>query len=73
MSRVRASFATVWEFLVGDDWRIALGVLLAIALTALVAGFGLAAWWVMAAAVPLVLSLSLLRAARAATNARTSD
>ena len=54
----------MWRFVVGDDWRTALGAVLAIALTALVAGTGASAWWVMALAVPTLLALSIRRAAR---------
>jgi hypothetical protein len=49
----------VWEFIVGDDPIIALGVTLAIALTA-----AIAVWWVMPLAVAALLALSLRRAAR---------
>lgn len=54
----------VWAFVVGDDWLSALGVVLALAVTALVAGAGVAAWWVMPAATLALLALSLRRAAR---------
>ena len=53
-----------WEFVVGDDWRTALGVVLALGATALLAALGTAAWWFMPPAVILVLALSLRRAAR---------
>ena len=53
----------VWEFVVGDDWVVALGVIVALGVTAIVAAAGLAAWWIMALAVPLLLALSLRRAA----------
>jgi hypothetical protein len=52
-----------WEFVVGDDWVVALGVAVALGVTALVAAAGVAAWWIMALAVPLLLALSLRRAA----------
>jgi hypothetical protein len=48
---------------VGDDWRTAFGVLLALGMTAIFAAVGIAAWWVMVIAVPLLLWLSLRRAA----------
>jgi len=48
-----------WDFVVGDDWVAAAGVLVALALTAL-----LGAWWVLPPAVALILGLSLVRAAR---------
>jgi hypothetical protein len=53
----------VWEFVVGDDWVVALGVIVALGVTAIVAAAGVAAWWIMALAVPLLLALSLRRAA----------
>jgi hypothetical protein len=54
--------AGVWEFVVGDDWRTAAGVVLALAVTALLASAGVAAWWVMPLAVVALLALSLRRA-----------
>jgi len=67
MTRVRAFLAAVWEFVVGDDWRTAIGVALALALTALVASAGISAWWVMPLAVLGLLALSIRRAARGAS------
>jgi hypothetical protein len=54
----------VWDFVVGDDWITAVGVVAALGLTALIAGAGGAAWWVMPAAVIALLALSVRRAAR---------
>ena len=51
-----------WDFIVGDDWRVAVGVLLAFGVTALLATTSVPAWWVLPLAVALW--LSLLRAAR---------
>ncbi|HEY5342590.1 MAG TPA: hypothetical protein VIJ66_02915 [Solirubrobacteraceae bacterium] len=67
MSRVRGFAIGVWEFVVGDDLRAALGVVLALAFTALLAGGGISAWWVMPLAVIVLLALSLRRAARGAS------
>jgi hypothetical protein len=61
---LRSATSGVWEFVVGDDWRTALGVCGALALTALLAATGIAAWWVMPVAVPSLLWLSLRRFAR---------
>ncbi len=61
MTRVRRSLLAVWEFVVGDDWRTAIGVVLALALTALVAAAGVSAWWVMPLAVLGLLGLSICR------------
>ncbi|HEY5192720.1 MAG TPA: hypothetical protein VIJ39_02465 [Solirubrobacteraceae bacterium] len=66
MSRVRAFCLGVWDFIVGDDWRTALGVVLALGLTALIADASIAAWWVMPLAVLGLLALSIRRAARGA-------
>jgi hypothetical protein len=54
----------VWHFVVGDDWITAVGVVAALALTALIAHTGTVAWWVMPPAVVALLALSLHRAAR---------
>ncbi len=67
MTRGRVFLAAVWEFVVGDDWRTAIGVALAIALTALLASAGVSAWWVMPLAVLGLLALSIRRAARGAS------
>jgi hypothetical protein len=53
----------VWEFIAGDDWISAIGIVVALGITALVAGAGIAAWWIMPAAVVLLLAFSLKRAA----------
>jgi hypothetical protein len=63
MRRVELLLRFSWDFVVGDDWRIALGVVLAFAVTAAVAGAGLAAWWIPPAATIGLLSLSVWRAA----------
>jgi hypothetical protein len=55
----------IWEFIVGDDWRVALGVLLALAATAGLDGVGLAAWWVCPLASVAILYLSVRRVAAA--------
>jgi hypothetical protein len=53
-----------WDFVVGDDWRIAVGVVLALAATAALAASDVPAWWVLPASVTAVLYLSLRREAR---------
>ena len=55
-----------WDFIVGDDWLVAVLVVLAIGATALLATTSVAAWWLLPVAVPLVLWLSLRRAIRSA-------
>ena len=65
MSRIRAFGHFWWDFVVGDDWRAAAGIVAAIGLTAGFAAAGLAAWWVLPVAVAAILYLSLRRAIRA--------
>jgi len=57
----------VWDFVVGDDWLIAAGVVLALALTALVSGSSVAAWWILPVAAAALLALSVWRAGVAPT------
>jgi hypothetical protein len=64
MRRVEAVLVAVWEFVVGDDWRTALGVVLALGLTAAIAQAGVPAWWVVPVAVVALLALSIRRAMR---------
>jgi len=62
VTRTRTFGLAVWDFIVGDDWRTALGVVLALALTALLADAAISAWWVMPLAVLGLLALSVRRA-----------
>lgn len=64
MSRLRSLGLGIWDFVVGDDPLTALGVVLALVITALVAGGGVAAWWIVPLAVTVLLVLSLRRAGR---------
>ena len=50
-----------WDFVVGDDWRVAVGVALALGLTALLATTSAPAWLVLPLAVAAVLWMSLAR------------
>jgi hypothetical protein len=63
MSWVRAALVGAWEFVVGDDWVTAVGVIGALGVTALIAATSATAWWVMPIAVVSLLALSLRRAA----------
>jgi hypothetical protein len=64
MSAARTALFAIWEFVAGDDWRTAVGVVLALALTAAIAAAGIAAWWVTPIAVVALLALSLRRELR---------
>ena len=64
MKLLRTGVIAIWEFVVGDDWRTALGVVLALGLTAAIAQAGVPAWWVVPVAVVALLALSIRRAMR---------
>ena len=55
-----------WDFVVGDDWLVALLVAIALGATALLAHHGFTVWWLMPIAAVVVLWLSLRRAIRSA-------
>ena len=59
-------FVTFWyDFIVGDDWRVALAVVAALAVTYLVHRTGAPAWWILPATVAIVLPTTVWRVARA--------
>jgi hypothetical protein len=60
---VRAFGRFWWDFVVGDDVRLAGGVAVAIAVTWLLAREGVDAWWLLPAAVAVLLAESLRRRA----------
>jgi hypothetical protein len=55
-----------WDFVIGDDWRVAVLVAIAIGATAILAAADVAAWWLLPLAVTGILWLSLRRAIRSA-------
>ena len=63
MSFLARAGEAIWNFVVGDDWRIALGVAVAIALVAGLVQLGVNAWWLMPVAVLGLLGWSVWRAA----------
>ena len=57
------NFGQFWyDFVVGDDWTVAAGVVIALAITAVLSWRGVAAWWLMPIAVVVLLAVSLQRA-----------
>jgi hypothetical protein len=64
-ARLRA-FGRFWyDFIIGDDWTVAAGVVIALAVVALVSRTSVPAWWILPVAVAILLPLSLWRATRA--------
>jgi hypothetical protein len=70
VKQARAIALGVWEFVVGEDSWTALGAVLALAVTGVLAGAGVSAWWVMPPAIVALLGSSVWRAARAASDRR---
>lgn len=65
IAKLRAFGAFWYDFVVGDDWRVAIGVVLAMALTYLLSIVtSVTVWWVLPVAVVVLLPYSLLRAIR---------
>ena len=50
-----------WDFVVGDDWRIAVGVVASLGASAALVATGVPAWWLLPLAVALLLYVSLRR------------
>ncbi len=63
--RVKA-FALFWfDFIIGDDWRVAVGVVLALALTyGLSHATSMPTWWLLPVVVVVLLPVSIHRAIR---------
>ena len=66
MKYVRSFALFWWDFIVGDDWRVAVGLAVALGLTSLFTHKDVNAWWLLPAAVALLLAGSLWRATRKA-------
>jgi len=59
------SFGRFWyDFIVGDEWRLAVGVVVILCLTALIEYAGVPAWWFLLLAVGGLLSYVVRRAAK---------
>jgi hypothetical protein len=59
------TFGRFWyDFVIGDDWRLALGVTVSIAVVFAVTHAGMNAWWLLPVAVAALLAVSLDNATR---------
>jgi len=68
VGRAVKQFGRFWyDFVIGDDWTMAVGVVIGIVFTWGVVKIGGPAWMVMPLAVTALLGLSLVRARRAMT------
>lgn len=64
-ARLRSFGRFWWDFIIGDDWRLALAVVVGLAVTYLVvAAFHVPAWWIVPATIVAALPVSVTHAAQ---------
>jgi hypothetical protein len=64
MRHIRSFALFWWDFIVGDDYRVALGVVVLLSATAVLSHAGVAAWWLLPVGVVLTLAVSVFSVAR---------
>jgi hypothetical protein len=64
MNIIKRIFGFWYDFIVGDDWTAAAGVLIALSLSVVLVRAGLNPWWLLPLAVAISLSVSLWRVTR---------
>jgi phage shock protein PspC (stress-responsive transcriptional regulator) len=62
--RIRAFGAFWYDFVVGDDWVVAVGVVIGLAVTYGLSRTAVPAWWLLPLVLALLLPFSLWRAVR---------
>jgi hypothetical protein len=63
MSRLRRFGHFWWDFVIGDDWRLAAGAAVALGLTALLSHHGVGATWIITPVIVVsILAFTLARA-----------
>lgn len=70
MNRLRAFGLFWWDFIVGDDYRVAAGIVAVLGVCAILSHRGITSWWLPLLAVPGLLAISVVTAARTAIRAR---
>ena len=63
-ARLRAFAAFWYDFVIGDDWLVAAGVVISLALTYGLSRTAVPAWWLVPLFLVLLLPVSLWRATR---------
>jgi hypothetical protein len=61
MNVVRAFARFLYDFVVGDDWRLAVAAAAALGLSAAAVGASIAGWWVAPVVITAALALVVLR------------
>ena len=64
MRRLKSIGAFWYDFVVGDDWKLAVGAVIAISVVFLSAHRDVNAWWLLPPSVSVLLGVSLLHATR---------
>jgi hypothetical protein len=64
VTRIRQLLRFLWDFVVGDDWRIAAAVAVTLVVTLVLANNGATVWWLLPLVVAVILSLSVWGVAR---------
>ena len=64
MSHLRSFGLFWWNFVVGDDWRLAAGIAVTLGITWFADHRGADVWWLLPVAVAVLLAASLRRATR---------
>ena len=67
MNALKGFLAFWYDFIVGDDWLSAAGVVTGLVITAVLTHAGINAWWLLPLMVAVVFGLSLRRAVRASS------
>ncbi|MER3481777.1 MAG: hypothetical protein C4327_15290 [Meiothermus sp.] len=73
MEAIAGFFRFWYNFIVGDDWRVAAAVVVSLALTNALSRAGLPAWWLLPLTVALFLGVSVFTVARRRGSALTDD
>jgi hypothetical protein len=64
VSRVKSLLRFLWDFVIGDDWRIAVAVAVTLVVMLVLSNNGAAVWWLLPAVVLVMLSVSVWSVAR---------
>ena len=65
MTRLRGIAVFAYDFVIGDDWRLALAVVVGLVASGVLAHSGVPAWWALPLVIMGSLAVSLRRAVRA--------
>ena len=64
MNRVRSLLRFLWDFVIGDDWRIAAAVAVTLVAMLVLSNSGVRVWWLLPLVVLAMLTVSVWGVAR---------